>query len=113
MQQKNDATLSDKEMIKVTASGWMGTAMDFMDFQLYSLAAAIVFNEIFFSNDDPSMALVMAMGTYGAGYCARLIGAWFFGRLGDRIGRRHALFIPLDLMGFTSTCIGFQIRSVT
>lgn len=107
MEQKNDATLSNKEMIKVTASGWMGTAMDFMDFQLYSLAAAIVFNEIFFSNDNPSMALVMAMGTYGAGYCARLLGAWFFGRLGDRIGRRDVLFITIALMGLASTCIGF------
>lgn len=107
MSKDNDITLNNKELIKVTASGWMGTAMDFMDFQLYSLAAAIVFNEIFFSNDDPSMALVMAMGTYGAGYCARLLGAWFFGRLGDKIGRRDVLFITIALMGLASTCIGF------
>jgi MHS family metabolite:H+ symporter-like MFS transporter len=102
-----DHTINNKELIKVTASGWLGTAMEFMDFQLYSLAAAIVFNKIFFANDDPSMGLIMSMGTYGAGYCARLLGAWFFGRLGDKIGRRDVLFFTISLMGISSTAIGF------
>ncbi|MFT8823627.1 MFS transporter [Liquorilactobacillus satsumensis] len=103
----SDYTVSNKELIKVTASGWLGTAMDFMDFQLYSLAAAIVFNKVFFANDSPAMGLVMSMGTYGAGYCARLLGAWFFGRLGDKIGRRDVLFFTISLMGLASTGIGF------
>lgn len=102
-----EVTIDNKEIIKVTASGWLGTAMEFMDFQLYSLAAAIVFNEIFFDNENSSMAVIMAMGTYGAGYCTRLLGAWFFGRLGDKIGRRDVLFFTISLMGIASTGIGF------
>lgn len=47
MSQTNSYQIETKEMVKVAASGWLGTAMEFMDFQLYSLAAAIVFNEIF------------------------------------------------------------------
>ena len=46
MSQTNSYQIETKEMIKVAASGWLGTAMEFMDFQLYSLAAAIVFNLI-------------------------------------------------------------------
>ncbi|MFT8425138.1 MAG: MFS transporter [Liquorilactobacillus sp.] len=95
------------ELIKVAASGWLGTAMEFMDFQLYSLASAIVFNEVFFPNDSPAMGLVMSMGTYGAGYVARLVGAYFFGRMGDRLGRRTVLFVTITLMGLASTLIGF------
>ena len=94
-------------MVKVAASGWLGTAMEFMDFQLYSLAAAIVFNEIFFPNTDPSMGLIMAMGTYGAGYVARLVGAFVFGHIGDKMGRRTVLFATITLMGLASTMIGF------
>ena len=94
-------------MVKVAASGWLGTAMEFMDFQLYSLAAAIVFNEIFFPNTDPSMGLIMAMGTYGAGYVARLVGAFIFGHIGDKMGRRTVLFVTITLMGLASTMIGF------
>lgn len=99
--------VSNQEMMKVAASGWLGTAMEFMDFQLYSLAAAIVFTEIFFPNTDPAMGLIMSMGTYGAGYVARLVGAYIFGHIGDNLGRRTVLFITITLMGLASTAIGF------
>ena len=107
MRQTNSYQIETKEMVKVAASGWLGTAMEFMDFQLYSLAAAIVFNEIFFPNTDPSMGLIMAMGTYGAGYVARLVGAFIFGHIGDKMGRRTVLFVTITLMGLASTMIGF------
>lgn len=107
MSQTNSYQIETKEMVKVAASGWLGTAMEFMDFQLYSLAAAIVFNEIFFPNTDPSMGLIMAMGTYGAGYVARLVGAFIFGHIGDKMGRRTVLFVTITLMGLASTMIGF------
>lgn len=107
MSQTNSYQIETKEMVKVAASGWLGTAMEFMDFQLYSLAAAIVFNEIFFPNTDPSMGLIMAMGTYGAGYVARLVDAFIFGHIGDKMGRRTVLFVTITLMGLASTMIGF------
>lgn len=107
MSQTNSYQIETKEMVKVAASGWLGTAMEFMDFQLYSLAAAIVFNEIFFPNTDPSMGLIMAMGTYDAGYVARLVGAFIFGHIGDKMGRRTVLFVTITLMGLASTMIGF------
>ncbi|MDR3151908.1 MAG: MHS family MFS transporter [Bifidobacteriaceae bacterium] len=99
--------LPTKDLVKIAASGWLGTAMEFMDFQLYSLAAAIVFNKIFFPELNPDIALIAAMGTYGSGYVARLLGAWFFGRIGDKIGRRTVLFATVLLMGIASTIIGF------
>ena len=82
MSQQASYQIKTSELVKVVASGWLGTAMEFMDFQLYSLAAAIVFNEIFFPESDPAMGLIMAMGTYGAGYVARLVGAFVFGHVG-------------------------------
>lgn len=41
---------STKDLVKAAVSGWLGTALEFMDFQLYSLGAALVFHEIFFLN---------------------------------------------------------------
>ena len=94
------------DLKKAAVSGWLGTAMEFMDFQLYSLAAAIVFNEIFFPDIDPAMGLIAAMATYGVGYVARLAGAIYFGRMGDRIGRKKVLFLTIALMGAATTLIG-------
>ena len=99
-------TRSTTDLVKAAVSGWMGTAMEFMDFQLYSLAAAIVFNKIFFPNVSPAIGLIAAMATYGVGYVARLVGAIYFGRMGDRIGRKKVLFITIALMGGSTTLIG-------
>ncbi|MHC6228255.1 MFS transporter [Arthrobacter sp. MMS24-T111] len=95
-----------RDLAKVAVSGWLGTAMEFMDFQLYSLAAAIVFNKIFFPDVSPVIGLIAAMATYGVGYVARLFGAVYFGRMGDRIGRKKVLYITIALMGASTTLIG-------
>ncbi|HCM9192263.1 MULTISPECIES: MFS transporter [Enterobacter] len=94
------------DLVKAAVSGWLGTALEFMDFQLYSLGAALVFHEIFFPEQSAAMALILAMGTYGAGYIARIIGAFIFGRMGDRIGRKKVLFITITMMGICTTLIG-------
>ncbi|RRO17989.1 MFS transporter [Saccharopolyspora rhizosphaerae] len=100
------ARRSTRELSKAAVSGWLGTAMEFMDFQLYSLAAAIVFNKIFFPDVSPAIGLIAAMATYGVGYVARLVGAFYFGRMGDRIGRKKVLFLTITIMGASTTLIG-------
>ncbi|MFB6978398.1 MFS transporter [Streptomyces scopuliridis] len=100
------ATRTTRDLTRAAVSGWLGTAMEFMDFQLYSLAAAIVFNKIFFPDVSPAIGLIAAMATYGVGYVARLAGAVYFGRMGDRIGRKKVLFLTILLMGASTTLIG-------
>lgn len=101
---KNERSTSD--LIRAAVSGWLGTALEFMDFQLYSLGAALVFHEIFFPEQSAAMALILAMGTYGAGYIARIVGAFIFGKMGDSIGRKKVLFITITMMGICTTLIG-------
>jgi MHS family metabolite:H+ symporter-like MFS transporter len=100
------AQRSTADLVRAAVSGWLGTALEFMDFQLYSLAAALVFSQLFFSGESAGMAVVLSMATYGVGYIARPLGAVFFGRLGDRIGRRKVLFYTIALMGAATTLIG-------
>lgn len=101
------ARRSMADLVRAAVSGWLGTALEFMDFQLYSLAAALVFSQLFFSGESAGMAVVLSMATYGVGYIARPLGALFFGRLGDRIGRRKVLFYTIALMGAATTLVGF------
>jgi MHS family metabolite:H+ symporter-like MFS transporter len=105
-QQTQPAGRTAGDLARAAVSGWLGTAMEFMDFQLYSLAAAIVFNKIFFPDVSPAIGLIAAMATYGVGYVARLAGAVYFGRMGDRIGRKKVLYITILLMGASTTLIG-------
>jgi MFS transporter, MHS family, metabolite:H+ symporter len=82
-------TRSTRDLTKAAVSGWLGTAMEFMDFQLYSLAAAIVFNKIFFPNVSPAIGLIAAMATYASdtspGWPARSTSdGWATGSAGRR-----------------------------
>jgi MHS family metabolite:H+ symporter-like MFS transporter len=102
----NKPERNTRDLVKAAVSGWLGTALEFMDFQLYSLGAALVFHEIFFPGQSAAMALILAMGTYGAGYIARIAGAFIFGRMGDQVGRKKVLFITITMMGICTTLIG-------
>lgn len=48
---------STQDLVRAAVSGWLGTALEFMDFQLYSLGAALVFHEIFFRSSLPRWRL--------------------------------------------------------
>lgn len=95
-----------KDFIKATVSCWLGTALEYVDFALYGLAAGLVFGEIFFPNVSPIVALLSSFATYSVGFIARPVGAIFFGRLGDKHGRKPILVATVTIMGVSTTLIG-------
>lgn len=85
----------------------VGTTIEWYDFFLYGAVAALVFNKLFFTSLDPLTGTIAAFGTFAAGFLIRPFGAVFFGSLGDRKGRRHALMATLVVMGVATVGIGF------
>ncbi|WP_405163607.1 MHS family MFS transporter [Nocardia sp. NBC_01499] len=83
-----------------------GTTIEFYDFFLYGLAAALVFNKVFFPAGDPLTGVLLAMVTYAVGFLARPLGGVLFGHLGDRLGRRRTLSVTLVVMGGATVAIG-------
>jgi hypothetical protein len=67
-----DATAHSKNQSKkATASGWIGSALEYYDFFIYATAAALIFPQIFFPKGDPKTAIIASLATYGVGYVAR------------------------------------------
>ncbi|MBF7141077.1 MULTISPECIES: MFS transporter [Pseudomonas] len=91
---------------KATASGWVGSALEYYDFFIYAQAAALIFPQIFFPSSDPKIAIVASLATYGVGYVARPIGALVLGHLGDTRGRKNVLLMCMFLMGFATMAVG-------
>lgn len=91
---------------KATASGWIGSALEYYDFFIYATAASLVFPQIFFPSSDPSVAIIASLATYGVGYVARPIGAFVLGHLGDTYGRKNVLLTCMFLMGFSTMAVG-------
>lgn len=91
---------------KATASGWIGSALEYYDFFLYATAATLVFPQIFFPKSDAKVAIIASLATYGVGYVARPIGAFFLGHWGDTLGRKTVLLACMFLMGFSTFAVG-------
>lgn len=91
---------------KATASGWVGSVLEYYDFFIYATAASLVFPQLFFPSTDPKVAVVASLATYGVGYVARPIGAFFLGHWGDTYGRKAVLLACLCLMGFATMGVG-------
>ncbi|WP_136612229.1 MFS transporter [Sinomonas albida] len=99
-------TVSRPEFFRATASVWLGTTMEYVDFALYGLAAGLVFGDLFFPGTDPAIALLSGFATYAVGFLARPVGAIVLGRVGDRHGRKVVLVATIILMGGSTTLIG-------
>lgn len=91
---------------KATASGWIGSVLEYYDFFIYATAATLVFPQIFFPKTDPTVAIIASLATYGVGYIARPIGAFFLGYWGDTHGRKNVLIICMFLMGISTMAVG-------
>ena len=93
-------------MTKLALMGLAGTSIEWYDFFLYGIGAALVFPTLFFPKTLPTaIALLASFSTFSVGFLARPFGALVFGHVGDRIGRKSALATALVLMGLATTLI--------
>src|SRR5919112_974321 len=97
----------DRRNLRTAAwGGLIGTALEQYDFVIYGTATAIVFNQIFFPNAEPAIAIIAGFATYAVGFLARPLGGLFFSRYGDRLGRKFVLVATLFLMGISTFLVG-------
>lgn len=95
-----------KQRTKVVIGSSFGTFMEYYDFFLYGLMAALVFDKIFFPNYEGATGTLLALGTFAVAYVARPLGSIIFSHIGDRSGRKVALFLTLAMMGSATFLIG-------
>jgi MFS family permease len=95
------------QLRKAVVASTIGTAIEWYDFFLYGTAAGLVFGKLFFPNQDPLSATLLAFGTYFVGFAARPVGAAIFGHYGDRIGRKATLIATLLCMGIATFLVAF------
>ncbi|TQC41987.1 MFS transporter [Rhodococcus sp. WS4] len=90
---------------RVLAAGAIGQFIEFYDFGLYAISAVLI-SQLFFPSASGTTSVLAAMATFGAAFLVRPLGGLYFGRLGDRIGRRPVLFITLLSIGGATAVIG-------
>ncbi|MDP1418928.1 MFS transporter [Peribacillus simplex] len=96
----------DKKSKKILFASLLGSTIEFFDFFLYGTVAALVFNKLYFPNDDPFVSLLLAYASFGITFFIRPLGGLVFSHLGDKFGRKNTLVLSLLLMGVSTVCIG-------
>jgi len=84
----------------------VGTVIEWYDFTLYGLAAALVFAPLFFPGAGDFAGMLGAFASFAVGFGARPIGGLIFAHFGDRVGRKATLMVTLIMMGTATTLIG-------
>ncbi|MGP3591584.1 shikimate transporter [Vagococcus sp. WN89Y] len=103
---------ADEEALSCTRArraawgSFAGAVVDWFDFLLYGITAALVFNSEFFPQIDPAMGTLAAFATFGVGFLFRPLGGIIFGHFGDRLGRKRMLMMTVWMMGIATACIG-------
>lgn len=86
-------------------AGSIGTLIEYYDFSIYGYLAVVIAPQ-FFPSDDPTASVLAALAVFATGLVVRPLGGVFFGRLGDRWGRRKALVSSVLCMGVASSITG-------
>jgi MFS family permease len=96
---------SSRQIYKIALASIVGSVIEQYDYLVTGVIAATVWGGIFFKL--PGLAAVAAaIGVYGLGIIIRPIGAYIFGHIADRYGRKDAMVYALVLMGVSSLLIG-------
>lgn len=85
--------------------GIFGTVFEWLEYSYYGYLTTKI-SALFFPQFDHRAAMLATMGIFAAGFLMRPVGSIIFGYIGDRKGRKTALFISLFLMGIATLMMG-------
>lgn len=95
-------------MTSLTLSAAIGTTMEWYDVIVAAFAASVVWPSLFFPKELTSTGLALSVFIFFITYFARPMGAFIFGHLGDKFGRKQMLIWTLVLMGGGSFAIAID-----
>jgi MFS family permease len=90
---------------RVIMASSVGTMIEWYDFYVFGSLAAIL-GPKFYPPGNDTFAYIAYLATFAVGFVVRPFGALFFGRIGDRVGRKYAFLVTLSIMGFSTFAIG-------
>jgi hypothetical protein len=95
----------DRAHRRVIFASSLGTVFEWYDFYLYGSLAGVIGKQ-FFAGVNDTTAFIFALLAFSAGFAVRPLGALFFGRLGDLIGRKYTFLITIIIMGTATALVG-------
>src|SRR3982750_240818 len=90
---------------RVIVAASVGNVIEWYDFYIFGSLAAVL-SVKFFEQSHPVAALLSTIALFPAGFLIRPLGAFLFGWMGDRVGRKYTFLVTLSGMGLGTGAIG-------
>src|SRR5437868_6112036 len=94
-----------KDFRTVIVAASVGNVMEWYDCYIFGSLAAVL-SVKFFEQSHPVAALLSTIALFTAGFLIRPLGAFLFGWMGDRVGRKYTFLVTLSGMGLGTGAIG-------
>ena len=94
-----------KDFRRVIIAAAVGNVIEWYDFYIFGSLAAVL-SVKFFEQTHPVAALLSTIALFTAGFLIRPLGAFLFGWMGDRVGRKYTFLVTLSGMGLGTGAIG-------
>jgi MFS family permease len=104
-QEENMAIQIPRDFRRVIVAASVGNVIEWYDFYIFGSLAAVL-SVKFFEQSHPVAALLSTIALFTAGFLIRPLGAFLFGWMGDRIGRKYTFLVTLSGMGLGTGAIG-------
>ena len=98
--------VSGKELRRVVIAASVGNIIEWYDFYIFGSLASILAVK-FFEKSHPVAAFLSTVAIFSVGFLIRPLGAFLFGWLGDKVGRKYTFIVTLTGMGVGTALIGF------
>src|SRR5213595_4281145 len=100
------AKVPPKELRRVVIAASVGNIIEWYDFYIFGSLASILAVK-FFEKSHPVAAFLSTVAIFSVGFLIRPLGAFLFGWLGDKVGRKYTFIVTLTGMGVGTALIGF------
>src|SRR5437667_430280 len=97
--------LSLKALRRVVIAAAVGNIIEWYDFYIFGSLASILAVK-FFEKSHPVAAFLSTVALFSIGFLIRPLGAFVFGWLGDKVGRKYTFLVTLSGMGLSTAVIG-------
>jgi MFS family permease len=97
--------ISLKELRRVVIAAAVGNVIEWYDFYIFGSLASILAVK-FFEKSHPVAAFLSTVALFSVGFLIRPLGAFVFGWLGDKVGRKYTFLVTLSGMGLSTAVIG-------
>jgi len=95
-----------KELRRVVIAASVGNIIEWYDFYIFGSLASILAVK-FFEKGHAVAAFLSTVAIFSVGFLIRPLGAFVFGWLGDKVGRKYTFIVTLTGMGVATAFIGF------